>query len=346
MRAPIVVKFLTRASRQSSPEVWLRQFPGKNPTWGNCRFVFDPDERQYDFLAVYDDLPKESKGKFAKGSEDLACAREHSILVTSEPSSIKQYGRRFVAQFGCVLTSQSESALPHPNAIRSQPALHWFYGYGYRKNVMIDFDKMVAHPPLEKTRVISAVASSKQQKHTLHARRFEFTGELKASIPELEVFGHGVRNMDDKSEALDAYRYHVAIENFVGLHHWTEKLADSFIGCTLPFYFGCPNAVDYFPQDSFIAIDIFNPDAAARTIRAAIDSDQYTKRLPAILEARRRVLYEYNLFAVLSRLIEERFDPARPMQKTRLLSRHALRAASPLSAAMDVIDKVRSRLRA
>ncbi|MEZ6050382.1 MAG: hypothetical protein R3C02_03185 [Planctomycetaceae bacterium] len=42
------------------------------------------------------------------------------------------------------------------------------------------------------------------------------------------------------------YRYHVAVENHIAEHHWTEKLADAFLGATLPFYFGCPNASDYF----------------------------------------------------------------------------------------------------
>jgi hypothetical protein len=39
-------------------------------------------------------------------------------------------------------------------------------------------------------------------------------------------------------------------------------------------------------------------------IRQALDADEYTRRLPAILEARRRVLEEHNLFAVLARIIQ------------------------------------------
>lgn len=342
---PIIVKCLNRGSRQNPPTIWVRQFPGGVPTWGRCRFVFDPDERHYDWLTAYDDLPKESEGRSAQGRELLACAREHTLLVTSEPSSIKQYGRRFTAQFGWVLTSQSEAALPHPNAVRSQPGLHWFYGWG--KQRILEFDELRDRPPLAKSRAISTVASSKQQRHTLHRQRYLFTGKLKALLPELEVFGHGVRDMDDKAEALDDYRYHVAVENFVGPHHWTEKLADSFLGCTLPFYFGCPNAADYFPEGSFIPIDIFDPPGAARTIRGAIENNEYEKRLPLILEARRRVLYEYNHFAVLSRLIEQRHSPtARVTPGVTLLSRHALRAASPLAALEVVYEKVRGRLAA
>lgn len=338
----IVVKFLSRGSRQGTPEVWLRQFPGLNPVWGQCRFVFDPEERRYDWLVAYDDLPKETDTRFAKGREELACPHGHTLLITTEPSSIKRYGR-FARQFGHVLTSHEASALRHPHAIRFQPALHWFYGYDYRHNRVLPFDELRDHPPLAKSELLSIVASSKQQRHTLHRRRYQFTGELKARLPELAVFGHGVRDMDDKAEALRDYRYHVAVENFVGPHHWTEKLADAFLGCTLPFYYGCPNATEYFPEGSFIPIDIFDPPGAARVIRAAIDSGEYEKRLPLILEARRRVLFEYNTFAVLSRLIEERHSPAPMTPGVTLLSRHALRAASPLNLLADLVEKARGR---
>lgn len=322
--------------------MWLRQFPGGDPGWGRCRFVFDPDAPRYDWLVAYEDLPKEAGS--IRGREELACPREHTLLVTTEPSSIKQYGRRFVSQFGCVLTSQDERGLPHPAAVRSQPALMWYYGFGRQGHIA--FDTLRDHPPLAKTRVISTVSSFKRQRHTLHHRRHLFTGELKALLPELEVFGRGVRAMDDKAEALRDYRYHVAVENFVGPHHWTEKLADSFLGCTLPFYFGCPNATDYFPAGSFIPIDIFDPPGAARIIRAAVDGGEYEKRLPLIMEARRRVLYEYNTFAVLSRLIEERHSAAPVTPGVTLLSRHALRAASPLNMLADVMEKARGRLAA
>ena len=86
-----------------------------------------------------------------------------------------------------------------------------------------------------------------------------------------------------------AFRYHIAIENHIAPHHWTEKLADVFLGHSLPFYHGCPNAADYFPADSFIPIDIHQPERVLEIIRQAIDRGEYERRLPAIVESRRRV---------------------------------------------------------
>lgn len=333
----MVEKIRVKFSGRDPTETWIRQFPGRQPYWGKCEFIFDPAVEAYDWLVVYNDL------NHARLEERLPCPRSHTLLVTSEPSSIKCYGRAFTAQFGYVVTSQEPWALPHPGRIYSQPALQWFYGRN--SEVCRDYDQMMAAPPLDKTRNIATVCSSKRQKHTLHNRRFEFVQQMRELLPDLDVYGHGVRPMHDKAESLDHYRYHIAIENHVGLHHWTEKLADPFLGVALPFYSGCPNASDYFPAESFIPINIDDPVATADTIRRSIEADEYLKRLPAILEARRLVLEKYNLFAVLSHEIEARYDSeAVHVLGESIFSRRELRKRHPVVALQDFLDKCRYRL--
>lgn len=342
---PIRVKFLARGSGGRRAELWSRQFPGREPLWENCRFLFDADERNYDWLVVYDDLPPLAGERFSRRKETLACPAGHTLLVTGEPSSIKLYGRDFLAQFARVLTSQEPWAIPHPNAIFSQPGLRWYYGVG--KTHVRTYDEMREHPPEAKTRVLSTVCSSKQQRHTLHHTRYNFVQQLKARLPGLDIFGHGVRFMDDKAEALDPYRYHIAIENHVCRHHWTEKLADSFLGLTLPFYHGCPNASDYFPPESYIPIDIHDVEGSATIIRRAIENGEYEKRLPHIREARRRVLERYNLFAVLSEIIAaDTASPPQPHRRPRadacVVSRHRLRRENPLTAVRFAWERLRA----
>jgi len=324
--------------------VWLHQLPHNEPVWGNCEFVFDRDGREYDWLMVYDDLPARAGEAKKTTREELACPRAHTLLVTSEPSSVKIYGRDYTRQFGVVLTSQPEWALPHPHRIFSQPALHWFYGMGSRE--ILPFDRMLASPPLEKCHDASMVYSPKAMRHTLHHHRARFMRWLVQHMPELDTFGRETpRKLDDKADCLRDYRYHIAIENFIGEHHWTEKLADPFLGLTLPFYYGCPNAEDYFPHDSFIRIDIHDPAGALEIIRTAIANNEYEKRLPALIEARRRVMFEHNLFAVAAREIgrlhraDARLEPG-----AAILSRRALRLSSPAVALRDFVGKLRGRL--
>ena len=323
---------------------WLHQFPHGAPSWGACEFVFDRDAREYDWLLVYDDLPARASESKKTTREDLACTPEHTLLVTSEPSSVKIYGDDFTRQFGAVLTSQPEWALPHLRRIFSQPALHWFYGVGSRE--VVPFDRMLEQPPKDKSRGISMVYSPKAMRHTLHHHRAGFMRWLVEHMPELDTFGrHTARPLDDKAECLRDYRYHVAIENFIGAHHWTEKLADPFLGLALPFYFGCPNLADYFPEDSFIRIDIRDPAGALHIIRTAMANNEYEKRLPALIEARRRVMFEYNLFAVVAREIARlhRAD-AQVKPGTAVLSRRAMRFSSPAVTLRDIYVKVRGRL--
>ena len=159
-------------------------------------------------------------------------------------------------------------------------------------------------------------------------------------------FGKGVRYLNDKAEVLDSYRYHVAIENDSVPDYFTEKLVDSFLGLALPFYFGCTNTADYFPQESFIPIDIFDFEGSINTIRRAIRANEYEKRLPYIKEARRRVLEEHNLFALLSREIEKRHDPAGEGAKLdgesiELYSRRALRNRSTKHFLRTIYEKYR-----
>lgn len=321
---------------------FLHQLPQGNPQWGRCRFSFDPEDRHYDWLVVYEDLRTANKDGKRGLQEVLACPRAHTMLTTSEPSSIKHYGNAYTRQFGCVLTSQEEWALPHPDRIFSQAGLIWIYGVG-SKNVLT-FDQMAAHPPTDKSKNISIVFSPKRMRHTLHHRRFTFMQKMMQILPELDVYGQGAIPLDDKAGALDDYRYHIAVENYIGPHHWTEKLADAFLGLTLPFYAGCPNAADYFPAESFIPIDMNDPESAARIIRQAISNNEYEKRLPAILEARRRVLFEHNLFAVLSCEIERRHDADLLSNGNDVIfSRHALRKQSLLGSIRDLYGKTRAR---
>lgn len=307
----------------------LPRFPGGAPRWGRCRFLFDLEERDYDWLVVYDDLPPRGAGRPGRGEEVLACPPEHSLLITTEPGPIKHYGSGFLAQFGHVLTSQEPWRIHHPHAHFSQPGLVWFYG---RRTERGHWDQMRAHPPLAKSQHLSTVCSSKRHGHTLHRQRYDFVQALARKVPELEVFGRGVQPIGDKAEALDAFRYHLAIENHIAPHHWTEKLADAFLGHCLPFYIGCPNAADYFPEESFVPLDLADVDAAAGIISETMRHDGYGRRLAAIAEARRRVLDDYGLFATVRRWVEALHDPAAAApadSRASLLSRRAWRVARP-----------------
>jgi hypothetical protein len=292
MKPEITVKFIDRYS-EGNVSRWTLQCPDEEPRWGRCRFIYDPYERNYDWLVVRNDIPKALPGI----KEPLACPRQNTLFFTSEPSSITRYGEAFATQFGIVLTSQEEWALPHPNAIRSQTGNIWHYRKSY--------NELNATEPPVKTRLMSTVCSTKKMAYTMHAKRLAFTQRLSTELPEMDYFGRGVRYIETKADALDPYQFHLAIENHISPHHWTEKLADPLLGYSIPIYYGCTNVFDYFPEGSVIPIDIDDFDGSLNKIRRILSTEgEYERRLEALIEARRRVIEEYNLPAMLSRIIE------------------------------------------
>ncbi len=334
---PIVVKFSARMPMAVARQRFYRHFPGNVPVWGRCRFVFDLDCQEYDWLVVYHDLCRQ---KDSPKSEQLRCPQEKTILVTAEPSSITVYGTDYIRQFGVILTSQEPWAISHPNPLFHQAGLLWFYGYNIDSGENISYDELKAAEPLEKTRLLSTVCSSRKGRLTLHSRRYDFTELLQQKIPELDRFGHGVKPMADKAEALDPYKYHIAVENHVYQHHLTEKMPDAFLGYSLPFYHGCANAQDYFPAESFIPIDINNLDRTVDIIKSTIANNEYEDRLPYIIEARRRVLVENNLFAILEREILKRDSQIRYVTNGRvIMNRQEIRKRKPLAGIRSVLEK-------
>jgi hypothetical protein len=337
--SPIIVKLVGRVD---DPRQLSRQLSVARPPSKRVRFTFDPDATRYDWLAVYDNRPNRKGSRTLGHSEVLSCPQHNTILLTSEPTSIKIYGRAFCRQFGAVISSQESWAIRSPGHVCAQSGLRWYYGLG--RNRILTVDEMAAAPPLAKTRDVSIVCSTKAQGHTLHRQRLAFSLELVRQMPEIDHFGHGVRPMEDKAEALDAYRYHVAIENHLAPHHWTEKLADAFLGCTLPFYCGAPDAGRYFPPESFIAIDLSSPTRVADRIRAAIRDDEYSQRLPFIMEARRRVIEDYNMIALVARHAEAHDNRPYPNWTGRIMSQRAARMSNPLFAVEDLVLQARVQL--
>jgi hypothetical protein len=327
----ILVKVITKGSHLIADKPSSTKntaFPRQIPEWGSCRFVFG-NEQHYDWLVVYDDFV---------GKIDLKCPPQNTLLVTLEPSSIKTYESAYIRQFGYVLTGQEDWALKHPGKIHSQPGLFWYYG------TTRTYDQIAQGIPHEKTLDISTVTSSKCQSHTLHKKRNFFIEELQKKLPQLDRFGRGIREISDKADALDSYKYHIAIENHRCDHWWTEKLADAFLGCTLPFYCGAPNAGEYFPSQSFIEIDINDPVESSKIISNAIKNNEYEKRLPQIHKARKLVLKKYNFYATISKMIEQRNLKGKYItaQKQVLLSRNELRKF-PHKAIMTLLEKIRNR---
>jgi hypothetical protein len=167
----------------------------------------------------------------------------------------------------------------------------------------MSFEEIEAYSA-EKRRLVSIVAS-KDKLTPGHAARNLFIGELKRKLGDrVDVFGLGYQPIVDKLDAIGPYRYHIAIENSRVPDYWTEKLSDAYLGRAFPIYCGCPNLSEYFSTDSYEPLDISDPAVAARRVNEIVASTIDLDRRNAVEEARRRVLYEHNVFAMLNSHID------------------------------------------
>ncbi len=267
-----------------------RQLPGGGRVWGECEFLINQKDADCDWWVVLDSL---------SGSETAHCPRRNTILVTCEPPTLARYPDRYLQQFASVITCHRN--LRHPSLLLQQQALPWWIGayHGIAGRTPLTYDDLKT-ARYEKTHCLSVI-SSNQTLTRGHRLRLAFVEALKARLKDrVDVYGRGIRAIDDKIEAIAPYKYHIAIENSQFEDYWTEKLSDSFLGGAFPFYHGCPNIGRYFDAAALLPICISDIDRSIDAIEAAIEDGTYEKALPALEKARLQCLDEYNLFPMLA----------------------------------------------
>lgn len=261
----------------------LLQTPGGRGRWKDATFFLNEEVAECDAWIVYEGL---------FGTEKTCCPPDQVMLITAEPSDIRVYEKGWLRSFDRVRTVQP--GIAHPHRVVGHTALPWYLGPGYDQLASADFPT--------KTDDISVICSNKAMVGG-HRRRLRFVEQLLELSP-MPRFGRGFRDLPEKWEGLAPFRYSVAVENSRHDHYWTEKIADCFLAGTVPIYWGAPNINDYFPADAMIVIDTLDPVEVARIIRTEATPEGYQRRLPALREAKRRVLEEYNLFEVAYQMVK------------------------------------------
>ena len=306
----------------------LRQVPRSVPNWCNHEFVMEcNEERIVDAWFVYDNLVK---------PETHRVDRRKTMLITGEPPSIRRYRSVFTSQFGAVRTSHS--AIEHPQTIRGHEAQIWHFGMHPCRThpEILDYDTLASMSLPKKTKLLSVISSNKTITED-HRRRLRFVDELKNAFgDQIDVFGRGIRDVPDKADAIWDYKYHIVLENDHSELYMSEKLPDGFLGWTFPFYSGSIHADKSFPEGSFARIDMYDPARSIATIRSHVQSNSYEACIERVKKARKIVLDELNLFAVLCQTYDAMeaslpSQPRMPQKRVRPLTLHPKRNSVQLS---------------
>lgn len=296
---------------------FMRQSPGRLGIWDNCHFYFHPPNETCDFFVAWDGI---------SSKQEITCPQGNTLLITGEPPNIRRYNPDFVGQFSRVITCQK--AIRHKRTILTQQCMPWWVGLDLKNKdsdgallVKMDYDALKNTQP-EKMGIISVIVSNKA--HTPgHRRRLKFVTELKKELGDmLTVYGSD-NYIPDKWDGIAPFKYHIAIENTSIPNYWTEKLADSYLAGAYPFYFGCTNLDDYFPSNSFTAIDITDPEEAIDIIIRGIKQNRYERSIDSLNEAKRLVMDEYNIFPFIADIANRSMAYSRSEKLTFLPEQHA-----------------------
>ncbi len=184
---------------------------------------------------------------------------------------------------------------------------------------VLDYQQLSKKLDSNKTKLVSVVTSDKKFTQG-HKDRIQFVKRLKRYLGNaIDVFGRGICGFEDKWEILKDYKYHIVIENSSYEDYWTEKLADSYLAECFPFYYGCRNVQDYFPENSYRLIDIYDVEKSIEVIGNGIKSDLYEKEFSGVMKAKELVLNSHNIFPMLANI----FDKMNPdLPKTKVVMKH------------------------
>ncbi|MBR7117931.1 MAG: hypothetical protein IKC84_00975 [Helicobacteraceae bacterium] len=183
--------------------------------------------------------------------------------------------------------------------IKHHPALYFCFGN-------VPFDTLCKMPPPKKTKEMSCIASFDKKAFYGHLDRIKFVTALKKSNigKRIDFFGNKTEfELQEKKDGILPYKYTIAIENNSQNDYVSEKIMDSYLGYSIPIYFGASNVDEYFPKNSFIKIDIYNLQDSLNLIENILDSNFYETNFDALLEARKKVLYDYSMLYSLSKNI-------------------------------------------
>ena len=168
-----------------------------------------------------------------------------------------------------------------------------------------------------KSKELSSVTSGSYRLEG-HKKRYEFLKLLYRSMP-IDLFGRGLRAVHFptgfpgrlrgdipgcfKDEGLFPYKYTFSAENCAERNYFTEKICDAILAECLCFYWGCPNISDFFDDRSFVQLDLNDFNESLRVVQAAIENDEWSKRLVYIRAMKAKILNEYQTIPTIEKIL-------------------------------------------
>lgn len=254
-----------------------RQTPGGSMQWKEYTFTEDA-VAECDYLVILE-YPHDDFSVKVNPENVLHLCQE----PPNEVSRYRQYANKKVKLIFNQLDIKRNNVLSHG-------ALPWHVDQDY------DFLSALQPDELQKENKVVWVTSS-QRTSKGHHERMDFLDRIKG-LPDVELYGRGIKPIDDKWEVLSGSKYAIAYENFQSDYYWTEKIMDCYLSYTMPLYFGCNAIGNFFPKHSYIELDPKDRHIDL-FLKEIVASKKWEENIDAIANARQLILNEYQLFPFL-----------------------------------------------
>lgn len=279
------------------------QTPGGLGVWKNTVFVQSGDREV--------DLVINRRNPFLKLNKDV----ERNWLLHIEPpgyiDKLKLNEGREMERYGKVFTSSPELIEKGGKYIASPPYVHWHLAVNSYTNgkdaTVYDYDFLSSCDEakvIEGKQNLMSVVNSNINNLPGHKLRAEFIADLCTRGMNFNLFGHNYWSkypqyrgnaLSGKWPAFLTSKYVLVIENEISPYYWTEKFTDAILCFCIPIYYGSSRIGEYFPEGSYIPLDITRP-SAFHDIQSIIASNFYENNLAKLLKARELILTTHNLF--------------------------------------------------
>lgn len=211
-----------------------------------------------------------------------------------------------------------------PAIIRSLPDLSLYHKAATLQTVGYHVATPWIHRPLQellkmdwpvKTKSLVAICSGKASTPD-QQWRLELIKALCQAHVDIDVYGRGLDAKDfnghykgyttgnDKTELLKPYKFCLAVENSSEPGYFSEKVVDPLLMFTVPIYSGCPNIVDWLPnQCMFVLNRRVDIPGLVHTIQQVLKTEVTIQTQLDVTEARRRILLQYNIWPTVHSLL-------------------------------------------
>jgi hypothetical protein len=215
---------------------------------------------------------------------------------------------KILQKFGRVYTCDPRLYEKEGKFIASPPYVHWHLAlssYTKNKDNMVydyDFLNSLTHIP-QKQRPLACIGSSINDLPG-HKLRSDFVSEICDKNLDFDLYGTNIWSKFKQYKGPTTYgkwpiysitRYALAIENEVSDYYWSEKFTDAILCYCMPIYYGSNKINEYFPEGSYIPLDI-KKKSAIDDLKDILKSDFYEKNLANLIKARNLILTEHNMF--------------------------------------------------